>query len=128
MIVLDENILDGQRRLLEAHRRPVRQIGHDLFEKGIQDEQIVVRLLGLRRASFFTRDAGFFRRDLCHPRYCLVHVDCNQYETAEFIRRFLRHPSFDTLAKRMGKVVRVGRSGISAWTLNRRSESKQQWR
>ncbi|MBI4877142.1 MAG: hypothetical protein HY822_21115 [Acidobacteria bacterium] len=72
MIVLDENILDGQRVLLEAWGIAVRQIGADLAGKGIPDEKIAIELQWLRKATFFTRDAGFFRRELCHRRYAIV--------------------------------------------------------
>jgi hypothetical protein len=36
--VLDENILESQRQLLRSWRVPVRQIGHELGHKGMQDE------------------------------------------------------------------------------------------
>ena len=72
MILLDENILEGQRVLLEARRLAVRQIGVDLGRKGLQDEQIIVLLRDLSRPTFFTRDAGFHFPDLRHRSYCLV--------------------------------------------------------
>lgn len=60
MIVLDENILDGQRLLLEAWRIAARQIGVDLGHKGLKDEEIIVLLRRQRNPTFFTRDAGFY--------------------------------------------------------------------
>jgi len=42
LIILDENILDGQRLLLEASRIVARQIGVDIGHKGLKDEEIVV--------------------------------------------------------------------------------------
>ena len=62
MIVLDENILDGQRRLLEAWRIAVRQIGVDIGHKALKDEEIIVLLRRQRNSTFFTRDAAFFCR------------------------------------------------------------------
>jgi len=44
LIVLDENILEDQRQLLEAWRFPARQIGFDILVKGLKDEQILVEL------------------------------------------------------------------------------------
>jgi hypothetical protein len=38
LIILDENILEGQRLLLEASRIAVRQIGVDIGHKGLKDE------------------------------------------------------------------------------------------
>jgi hypothetical protein len=60
LIVLDENILEGQRLLLEASHIPARQIGTDLGRKGMKDDEIVVLLRAKRSVTFFTRDAGFF--------------------------------------------------------------------
>ena len=41
MNFLDENILDSQRQLLRALRISVRQIGHDLGRKGMDDERVI---------------------------------------------------------------------------------------
>jgi len=59
VIVLDENILDGQRLLLEASRVAIKQIGVDIGRKGMRDDEIIVLLRKQRNPSFFTRDAGF---------------------------------------------------------------------
>ena len=52
MIILDENILDAQRLLLEASRIPVREIGVDIGHKGLQDEEIIVLLRWQRNPTF----------------------------------------------------------------------------
>ena len=44
MIVLDENIVDGQRLLLESWNIAARQVGLDVGRKGVKDEEIVVML------------------------------------------------------------------------------------
>jgi hypothetical protein len=44
VIVLDENILVGQRLFLEGLRIPTRQVGLDVGRKGLKDEEIVVLL------------------------------------------------------------------------------------
>ncbi|HXP63517.1 MAG TPA: hypothetical protein VN829_23640 [Dongiaceae bacterium] len=72
MNVLDENILESQRQLLRGWRVPVRQIGHELGHKGLQDEELVPFLLTLRRPTLFTRDLGFYDRALCHLRYSVA--------------------------------------------------------
>jgi hypothetical protein len=51
LIILDENILDGQRLLLGASRIAVRQIGVDIGHKGLKDEEIVVRSSRAMRTS-----------------------------------------------------------------------------
>jgi hypothetical protein len=47
-----------------------------------------------------------------------------QYEVASFIRRLLRHPSFNTEAKRLGKVVRVSHTEFRLWELRAKEEKK----
>ncbi len=127
MIILDENILDGQRLLLQGWRLAARQIGLDLGRKGAKDEEIVVLLRRQRNPTFFTRDAGFYRPTLRHRSYCLVVAGVGQNEVAAFIRRFLRHPDFDTQAKRMGRVVRISRAGIAVWGLQSQAEMHSLW-
>jgi hypothetical protein len=127
LIILDENILDGQRQLIEKAGLAVRQVGYDFLSKGIKDDQIIVHLRALRRPTFITRDTDFFRKTLCHRSYCLVVVSAMQYEVAGLARRFLRHPSFDTQVKRLGRVVRIAPTGIVVWTLHSRFEMTQRW-
>jgi len=50
-----------------------------------------------------------------------------QYETASFIRRFLRHPVFDTQSKRRGTVVRVSHTGMKVWRIHAASEEEIKW-
>jgi hypothetical protein len=115
MTILDENILESQRQLLRSWRLHSHQIGHEVGRSGMKDEAIIPLLHELGPVTFFTRDLGFYRRQLCHARYCLVCLDVGQYEVASFIRRFLRHPHFNTQAKRMGCVVRVSPMGLRVW-------------
>ena len=105
MNILDENILESQRQILRSRRVPVCQIGHDVGRKGMKDNAIVPLLCSLRHPTFFTRDLGFYERDLCYARYCLVCMAVRKNEAAAFVRRLLRHPEFDTQAKRMGTVI-----------------------
>lgn len=115
MNILDENIADSQRLRLRSWRIHVRQIGFDIAQKGIQDDAIIPFLLRRRRSTFFTHDSDFYDRSLCHSRYCLVVLQVSPAMMALFIRRFLRHPVFDSEAKRMGRVVRLSPTGITVW-------------
>jgi hypothetical protein len=56
VIILDENILDGQRLMLEGWKIAARQVGLDVGQKGLKDEEIVILLRRLRQPTFFTRD------------------------------------------------------------------------
>ena len=96
MILLDESIGEDQAGLLRDRRITVRQIGRGLAAKGFLDEALLPLLHALRRPTFFTRDRDFFRRNLVHPRYCIVYLDVADSDTARFIRRFLRHAEFRT--------------------------------
>jgi len=103
---------EDQRLLLRSRRIRAYQVGQDVGRAGIKDDQIAPLLLKLRRPTFFTGDLGFLEAKLCHSRYGIVCLAVGPDEAASLVRRFLRHPSFDTQAKRLGRVMRVGQVGI----------------
>ena len=115
MLVLDENVPAGQRLLLRKWRVHFRVIGVDVASWGTTDENLIPALHCLARPTFFTLDRNFYRRDWVHRGYCLVWLDVADDRAAEFVRRFLRHPKFDTQTKRMGNVARVHPGGIRYW-------------
>jgi hypothetical protein len=125
--ILDENIPQDQRRLLQGWRIPARQIGHDVGQKGMKDNRIIPFLHQQSQPAFFTRDQGFYDRSLCHASYCLVYLAVEKSEVAIFVRRLLHHPAFDTKAKRMGAVIRVSHAGLSVWRLNVEKEMRLAW-
>lgn len=127
MNILDENIPASQRQMLRSWRIRVRQIGYDLGRKGIQDDEIIPFLHAQRRPTFFTRDLGFYEHGLCHSRYCLVSLAVGREEAAFFVRRVLRHPEFNTQAKRMGTVIRASGTGLRVWRLHAEEESFLEW-
>lgn len=127
MNILDENIIESQYQLLKRWRISVRQIGQEISRKGIQDYEIIPFLLTLQRPTFFTRDLGFFGRGLCHRRYCLVSMAVDKYESANFVRRLLNRPDFNTQAKRMGTVLRLSSRGLQIWRLNGEKEDALDW-
>jgi hypothetical protein len=102
MNILDEQILENQRQLLRSLRISIRQIGYDIGRKGLKDNEIIPLLLKFRKSTFFTLDFDFFESHLCHAKYAIVCMDVRKHEAAVYIRRLLRHPDFDTAAKRMG--------------------------
>jgi uncharacterized protein with PIN domain len=125
--ILDENTRADQREMLRSWRISVRQIGFDTERKGVKDENILLFLLAIRRPTFLTRDQGFYRRALCHARYCLVVLAIHEREVAEYTRRVLRHPAFNTQAKRMGTVIRASTTGLTVWRLHARQEEVVSW-
>ncbi len=128
MNVLDEHIPEEQRELLNSWNIPIHHIGYNVSRKGIQDETIIPLLHRLRHPTLFTLDFGFHRRELCHARYCLVCMDIYEDEVASFVRRFLRHPEFNTYAKRMGTVIRLSRKGLWVWRLRTEKQIQISWR
>ncbi len=128
MNVLDENIIAPERERLRAWRVHFRCIGEEIGRLGMKDHNEIIPLLhALRRPTFFTRDRGFYRPTLLHPGYCLVHLEVGADETAEYIRRLLRHQIFRTRSQRMGKVVRVHHSEVSYWQVNVKRARALSW-
>ena len=93
----------------------------------MKDDEIIPFLLSLRRPTLFTLDLGFYKSGLCHARYYLVYLDVRQDEAATFVRRLLRHPKFDTAAKRMESVIRASHTGLSVWRLHAERQMNFRW-
>jgi len=53
MNILDENIIDNQRRQLKSWRVSVRQIGYEIGRKGMKDRKIIPFLHQLSHPAFF---------------------------------------------------------------------------
>jgi hypothetical protein len=51
----------------------------------------------------------------------------NQYEVASFVRRFLKHPDFNTKLKRMGKIIRLTHVGLNVWERHAEKEEDVRW-
>jgi hypothetical protein len=127
MLVLDENLPASQQKSLRKWRIRFRVVGLDVAPSGTTDEDVVPILHGLPQPTFFTLDSDFYRRDWAHAGYCLVWLDVRRREAADFIRRFLRHPRFDTQAKRMGVVARVHTEGVLYWRIGSSSARSELW-
>ena len=127
MNVLDENIIESQIQLLRSWRIKAHRIGHEIGSMGMKDEAILPLLHQLRSATFFTRDLGFYENTFCHLNYCIVSLTVGQNEVASFIRRFLKHPAFNTQSKRKGKVIRVTHIGMRIWELHAEKEGELEW-
>jgi hypothetical protein len=125
--LLDENFPEDQRTLLREWHIPFRQIGREVSHRGVQDPDIVALLHRLRRVTFFTNDGGFFDWRLCHAASCLVLLDVRADDAACYLRRFLRHPHFNSEAKRMGTVARVHHDGVDFWQRNRAGLQRVAW-
>src|SRR5258708_39261317 len=127
MNVLDENVLADQREQLEQWHVRFRQIGTEIGRAGMGDDEIIPLLLTLRGPTLFSVDGDFYKRHLCHPKYCLVNLDVRQSEAAIYTRRVLQHDALDTEAKRMGLVVNASPSKLRRWRLNAPREIFLNW-
>ena len=127
MNLLDENVPESQRVLLRSRRLALQQIGRDVGRSGMKDDEIIPLLHQLDKPTFFTLDSDFYDRQLCHNRYCLVHLDVEEDLVAEYIRRLLRHREFNTKAKRMGRIIRASVSGLAVWRAHPEKESCLSW-
>lgn len=127
MNLLDEQVREDQRRLLDQWRIRFRQIGKEVVPSGTQDPDIIPWLHSLKTPTLFTHDHGFFNARWCHPGYCLVYLDVSDIEAAVIIRRFLRHTRFNTHAKRMGVVARACHACIQFWQWKQAALQRVEW-
>lgn len=128
MYILDENISLTEKGRLLARGVHARQIGVEVGRLGMKDIAEIIPLLHtLRQPTLFTRDKDFYKAGLRHANYCLVLLDVDFDEVAEYARRFLRHPSFRNRAQRMGKVVRIRHSGLRWWEYDSKVERVMSW-
>ena len=128
MIILDHNIPKDQAEQLRRHRVRFRQIGFEVGRPEWDDQQEILRFLhASKHTTFFTRDLGFFRARLRHANYCLVALTVPVLETAHHISKLLRHPNFNTRAKRNGKVMKVSTQSIIFWERGRQRQSTTRW-
>ena len=119
-LVLDDQLdvlklLPGLRRWISAIRLQQLRPGEHIL-----DDRVPEILLACHQPTFVTIDSGFWDRRLCHPGYCVVvaEVDSRRQELIPgLLRQLLRHKQFKFRAQRMGKVIRLGRSGIWFWEI-----------
>jgi hypothetical protein len=127
MVVLDENLSADQRLLLRRWRIHFRVVDVEVGRTGIDDEDLIRLLRQLSMPTFFTLDRDFYRPEWAHSAYSLVWLDIRRTEAAQFIRRFMRHPEFDTSGKRTGLVARVHADGVTLWRSGKHSPQLVSW-
>lgn len=104
------------------------RIGLDIGLPSWDDKQEILRYLHRsKQVTFFTRDSDFFRYRLSHPNHSIVVVDIALTETAETIRRFLRHPHFKTKAQRINKVIKLLPKRIIWFEGGKRTRKQMNW-
>jgi hypothetical protein len=127
MIILDENLPENQAARLRDWGIRFRVVGIEVARLGTKDDSLIPVLHRLSRPTFFTLDGDFCAPRFRHRHYCLVWLDLLSKFAAVHIRRFLKHPAFDTHAKRMGVVARVHPTGIQCWRLHENRQHFETW-
>jgi hypothetical protein len=127
MFVIDENVSEIEILRLRKARIRVRLIGDEVARIGDADEHLLVKLLRLKKPVLFTQDRDFFQFKRLHKDYALVWLDVHPNVVADYVQRFLGHPEFDTQAKRMGVVARLGVSNIRYWRGRNRQLQRVNW-
>ncbi len=128
MNIIDENVINSQRTQLIDWNVSVKQIGFEVGRKGLKDRNEIIPLLhSLRAPPFFTRDNDFYDKKLCYTKYSIVYLKVNENQVAENVRSFLRHPEFNTFAKRQGLVIRLTSSTVHYWKINLDEEHTLDW-
>lgn len=54
-------------------------------------------------------------------------MDVKKHEAAVFVRRLIRHPEFNSIAKRFGKVIILSHTNIAVWALNAHQKEYVGW-
>ena len=127
MNVLDENFPSDQRRQLVQLGIHVRQIGDDIGVAGASDANIITLLQSIPQPTFFTQDQDFFKRRLCHRRYCLIWLDLHNDTLAFYVRAILKHQRVRNWRLRAGTVIRAHSAGLEIWRLNGAACEQRDW-
>ena len=120
--ILDANIEEEN---LFRLRRPlkVKQIGVHFLSGDTDDERIIDLSGRLKTPTFITKDCkDFYKRRRLDKRYCIICVDVHRTEFVSTVRKIFRHPLFNTVAKRMGKVIRVTSTHVNYFEVGENKE------
>ena len=127
MLVLDENIIESQRRLLLRGRRRLCQIGSEVGRKGMSDEEVMRVLQSSRRATLITRDQRLYRPALRRSDYCIAVLAVPEDRIAEMTLRVLNHPRLISVRSRMGAVLQANDARIRIWWHKTPQEQQLFW-
>ncbi len=122
MIVLDEQLTG--RGIEEAIKRwypgAVRFINELRPGTIIKDEAIPTLLNQEAEPTFVTiNETDFWRKVAITTRFCVICIalpDNRATDIPSLLQRLLRHPDFDTKARRMGRVLRLTLSAAAYYT------------
>lgn len=125
MIVVDEQMCNTRvyEAILSYYRGQVLSIRDLRSGTVIKDDVIPALLIQARQPTFITINADdFWLKVDAHQAYCIINFPLpaeRRYEVPNILRRILQHFQFNTKAKRMGRVLRVGSHVITYYGLDR---------
>ncbi|MBC8233626.1 hypothetical protein H8E77_29110 [bacterium] len=131
--ILDANVEVEHTSQLQQPLK-VKQIGVHFLPGSADDERIISLLSRLKTPTFITWDCkDFYHRRRLDKRYCIIcslrspttssyGVDIHRTEFVSVVRKIFRHPLFNTVAKRMGKVIRVTSTHINYFEIGESQE------
>ena len=125
--IFDEHFSAPSMEIIRNKLSSVTQVGKDWGQSGWNDRNEIIPHLHGSGATFHTLDRGFYDWRLWHRDYCLVYYDLSETELIESIFKFINHHTFNTRAKRLGKVIKVNPFEITYWELNDHKFKTVQW-
>jgi len=125
--ILDEQVSAKHAEQIRRKLSSVVQLGVDWGVRGWDDVEQVIPHLQSSKATFHTLDDGFFKRRFLHAGYCIVYYEVPHVDLVRWMTRWLRHPGFNTHAKRLGKVVKVQQNRITYWDVTDRQLHEAPW-
>ena len=129
-IILDDQLYDQEVLIPIARWTTVQRLRAIRPGEVIKDERVPQVLRQLSDPTFVTIDMGFWEKRLRNAKYCILCFPLRndqQDELPELLRRLMRLPEFRSKSARMGKVVRVGVTGIECWELGSERLHRLAW-
>lgn len=121
-IVLDEHL--GDTEVLEPLRRWITAVKIEELapDETLKDDRLLQMLRRQKQPTFVTLDAGFFHKNRCDRRYCLVYFVVphqQQHRIPGLLRQLFHLPEFKTKTARMGKVACVNEGRVEFWQVGK---------
>ena len=122
MVVLDEQLLGRNlEKAIEAWYRGTVCFITDLRPNTVIKDDAIPKLLQQQNQPTFVtiNERDFWRKVSVSSHYCIVCFtlsDSQAHQIPQQLRDLFKHPTFETKANRMGKVIRITAQAISYYT------------
>jgi len=129
-VILDDQLFDWEVLIPIARWTTVQRLRNLRPGEVIKDERVPVLLREVPQPTFVTIDMGFWKRELCDARYCILCFPLRNDEQDQIpalLRRLFRLPEFHTKAARMGKIVQVAPTLLRYWQRGDEQLYRRSW-